>query len=541
MEGQIILGVVDSNYCCDHDDTSNIQYENRRSGILVESLFLFTQQYEKRRCTSYIRFLLASSASILLKSSLRWSSTGLFMSAGKSAAGPSGKKKIRNNQNNNNNNNNNSNDRKNKKPQQQQQQQTSKLSKKNENKAKAQEKKRPLPPWQIMSSEDTKENIQDEIQRRQDINKGNLPSNTPALTSTITGDVRASSLLLSPTERQLLNWKRFRPERDVESMRFQGAYLDGGGGGSSMPPSMGVPEVAFLGRSNVGKSSLLNRLSKMFTQATSLDTAVVGKTPGATASVNLYILERKQTMKPLMGFVDLPGFGYARLSKDTKESVETAAERYLGKRKELALGILLVDLRRIPSDDDRAVLAALYDMGVPIVVVATKKDKISSQNQILSQMEQVRVGLGLPYGQPLCISSKTGEGVKQLWSIIMDACEDRILELREKVEKGGKAAVVSDDDPESYGTIQLDEEGRFIEDDDQDDVMMEGYEWIQSFARHDNDNDSYERKGGRGAGLDEEALEKMRENEKRQAELNESQKVKNLKKVARKMEREGKL
>lgn len=451
----------------------------------------------------------------------QWSSkTELFMSAkGKSVGPRPGKKTARQK---------NTNDKK---------KQISKLSKKNDSVARPQEKKRPLPPWQIMSSDDTKENIQAEIQRRQDIRDGTRPPTTPTLSSTITGDIQASTLLLSPTERQLLNWKRFRPERDVESMSFQGAYLDGEGG-KSMPPSLGVPEVAFLGRSNVGKSSLLNRLSKMFTQATSLDSAVVGKTPGATASVNLYTLERKQTKKPLMGFVDLPGFGYAKLSKNTKESVENAAERYLGKRKELALGILLVDLRRIPSDDDRAVLAALYDMGVPIVVVATKKDKISSQNQLLSQMDQVRDGLGLPDGQPLCISSKTGEGVKQLWGIIMDACEERVLELREEIEKGIKAGAVSEEDPESYETIPLDEEGRFIEEEDQD-VEMEGYEWVQNFAYYDGDDD--EKKGRKNVGINEEARAKMKENEKRQAELNEAQKVKNLKKVARKMQREGKL
>jgi hypothetical protein len=127
-----------------------------------------------------------------------------------------------------------------------QQQPSSKISssKKNDDgmaRRRRQENKRPLPPWQVMSSQDTKDNIQAEIQRRQEIRQGNLPSNTPTLSSTITGDVQASSLLLSPTERQLLNWKRFRPERDVESMRFEGAYLDREGGRTSVPPSSGVP------------------------------------------------------------------------------------------------------------------------------------------------------------------------------------------------------------------------------------------------------------------------------------------------------------
>lgn len=399
--------------------------------------------------------------------------------------------------------------------------------------------KRPLPPWQIMSSQDAKQNIQAELQRRDDIQKGVLPSSAPAYSSTITGDVEASSSLLSTTDRMLLNWKRFRPERDVESMIFQGAYLDGEG--MTQPPSLGVPEVAFLGRSNVGKSSLLNRISKLFTQANRLDTAVVGKTPGATASVNVYTLEKKQSTKFLMGLVDLPGFGYAKLSKNTKESVENAAERYLGKRKELALGILLVDLRRIPSEDDRAVLAALYDMGIPILVVATKKDKMSSQNELIYQTNQVRDGLGLPDGQPLCVSSKTGEGVKQLWSIIMDACEERVEELRQELEEGVKKAVISEDDPEAYGNIQLDDEGNFLEDEEEDGIGMEGYEWVQSFQYYDDSVMTDQKKAKNKKSESEDAKDKMIENQKKQMEWNKSQKLKNLRKVAKKLQRDGEL
>ena len=116
------------------------------------------------------------------------------------------------------------------------------------------------------------------------------------------GDVDASSSLITATDRQLLKWKRFRPDRDIDSMTFEGAYL-----GMRLPPSLGVPEIAFLGRSNVGKSSLLNRLSKSATNASNLDTATVGKTPGATASVNLYSLQSKKKGKNVLAFADLPG------------------------------------------------------------------------------------------------------------------------------------------------------------------------------------------------------------------------------------------
>ena len=84
----------------------------------------------------------------------------------------------------------------------------------------------------------------------------------------------------------------------------------------------------------------------MPSDASAMEKARVGKMPGVMASVNLYSLQsRRKNNKSLLGFADLPGFGYAKLSKDVKESVEMAAETYLGKRRELALGILLVDIR----------------------------------------------------------------------------------------------------------------------------------------------------------------------------------------------------
>src|SRR3569623_845266 len=193
-----------------------------------------------------------------------------------------------------------------------------------------------------------------------------------------------------------------------------------------------------------GKSSLLNRLSKSSSTGTT-EQARVGKTPGATASVNLYALyEMKKQQTPqqqrnVLAFADLPGFGYAKLSKDTQESVQAAAEHYLSKRKELMLGILLVDLRRTPSDDDRAVLAALYDMGVPLIVVATKLDKISSQNERQRCLETIRVGLGLPENQPLAVSSVTGEGCRSLWRIILEACETGVKEFGAKYKEDVEA------------------------------------------------------------------------------------------------------
>lgn len=383
------------------------------------------------------------------------------------------------------------------------------------------------PPWQIMSEKDIKANIELEKHRRESIRNGEMSSSVTSLLPVKKGDINASSALIKPIDRQLYNWKRFS-DKEVLGMSFEGAYL-----GSNLPPRLGVPEVAFLGRSNVGKSSLLNCLGKKSPDFSA--TARVGQTPGATAAVNLYTLQSKSKRKPLIGFADLPGFGYAKLSKEVKEDVEKAAEIYLGKRKELSLGILLVDIRRVPSDDDRAVLAALYDMGIPIIVVATKKDKLKSENALSVALEEIRYGLGLPIGQPLCVSSATGENVKQLWSIIMDACEDKVLELKDKAEGGTDDSSTDVDDDDDY--IQLDDDGNFIEDDED---VNEGYEWIQEFAKHDTPfSVTNRRKLDKPKEISAESRQKMEENRKIQEAANEAMKLKHLKKKARQMERSG--
>ena len=290
---------------------------------------------------------------------------------------------------------------------------------------------------------------------------------------------------------------------------------------------MVTKEVAFLGRSNVGKSSLLNQLAP----AGIGDCARVGKTPGATASVNLYTLKDKMKDRNLLGMADLPGFGYAKLSRDRKEAVEVAAERYLGNRKELALGILLVDARREPSNDDRGVLAALYDLGVPLVVVATKIDKISS-SQRTQALETIRLGLGLPEGQPLPISSITREGVKMLWGIIMDACEERVDELKDQIESETNMSSNEND-----GFILLDENGNLIEEDDIP-SYDQGYEWLQNYETSLFGRDKSTKIPPK---LSEESLQKMKENEDKQASANSAMKLRNLKKRAKGLEKKGKI
>jgi GTP-binding protein len=398
------------------------------------------------------------------------------------------------------------------------------------------------PPWQVMSAKDSKKHVQSELERRDRI-KGGLEKPDSKVDKTSRADVSRSNVLFSESDRSLLCWRRFNPDQ-TGGMKYIGSYL-----GKQLPPPLGVPEVAFLGRSNVGKSSLLNRLTEAVVQQSGpADRARVGKTPGATAAVNLYAILGKSkgtgsarklsaaaaamAAKPVLGLADLPGFGYAKLSKDTKADVEAAAEKYLSSRKELALGVLLVDARRKPSADDRAVLAALYDMGVPIVVAATKVDKLGA-NALGPALEEVRDGLGLPEGQPLCLSSVTGEGTKDMWRILLDACETRVDELKKEAE--GKGAADDEDGDEEY----------FEDSDDLE--YSQGYDWIQSFEEddeyyaddYDENGDGYYDEEDNDDDVQSESRWKMKLNEERQATDNEALKLRNLRKAARRLERRG--
>ncbi|KAL3938518.1 MAG: hypothetical protein SGARI_001710 [Bacillariaceae sp.] len=286
---------------------------------------------------------------------------------------------------------------------------------------------------------------------------------SPAQLQEFQATFQRSTDFLSPADKSLLAWKPFALNTNSKhEVLFQGAFLN-----KQLPPRLGVPEVAFLGRSNVGKSSLLNKL------VNKSDLARVGKTPDSgKKKQNASYPESNK--KALLGLVDLPGFGYAKLDKQTKESVQETAERYLEKRDELALGVLLVDSRREPSVDDKAVLAALFDMGLPLIVVATKVDKFSSPQKVDEALDVINQELGLPEGQPLCISSVTGQGVKELWKIILEACEGRVEELRDTLEKGGS----SEDDDDVIIPSPKEQTEVEVFDDDADVAYSQGYDWV---------------------------------------------------------------
>ncbi len=168
----------------------------------------------------------------------------------------------------------------------------------------------------------------------------------------------------------------------------------------------GLPEVAFLGRSNVGKSSLLNSLLQRKALART------SNTPGRTQSINYFLVNEK------LYFVDLPGYGYAKVSKSMRSDWGAMAEEYLSQRRELALCIQLIDSRHNPTVLDLQLHEWLQFNNKHHVIVATKADKLSS-NQLQKQLREIEKDL--PESKILSYSSSSGKGRDTLWTEILKA------------------------------------------------------------------------------------------------------------------------
>lgn len=175
-----------------------------------------------------------------------------------------------------------------------------------------------------------------------------------------------------------------------------------------------APEVAFLGRSNVGKSSLINKL--LGSKA-----AKVSSTPGRTRAINFFALhegnENKHKMKPELIFADLPGYGYAKISKSISAEWPSFIEPYLQEREQLALCICLVDSNIPPQESDTVLITALRQMQRPHLVVATKTDKLSG-NTLVKSLAALKKAHGEERILP--VSSKSENGVKPLWPEILN-------------------------------------------------------------------------------------------------------------------------
>ena len=189
----------------------------------------------------------------------------------------------------------------------------------------------------------------------------------------------------------------------IRNVEFLGGMAEKGGW---RPPSE-LPEIAFAGRSNVGKSSLLNTLVRRRSFAR------VSRTPGRTREINFFRVNN--------GFVlvDLPGYGYARISKEKKSEWRPMIESYLKRTSQLRGIVLLLDIRREPSDDDRAMLDFLAHVEVPTIVALTKTDKLS-KNTARDRAAEISRALHLDAGQVIPFSAQTGEGRVELLEAIFE-------------------------------------------------------------------------------------------------------------------------
>ena len=189
-------------------------------------------------------------------------------------------------------------------------------------------------------------------------------------------------------------------------MRYAAQFLLSAMAAAQFPPP-GVPEIAFLGRSNVGKSSLLNAL-------VGEKAAKVSSTPGRTRAINFFaLLDPSQRQKLI--FADLPGYGYAKISKSISAEWPQFIEPYLADRETLALCVCLVDSNVPPRPSDRQLMDWLRAARRSFVVVATKVDRLSG-NQRTRSLAALRKGLEVD--EILPVSAKTAYGLRDLWSRI---------------------------------------------------------------------------------------------------------------------------
>ena len=185
-------------------------------------------------------------------------------------------------------------------------------------------------------------------------------------------------------------------------VRFLGSF-------PKSPPATGLPEIAFAGRSNVGKSSAINAILGRKAAAR------VSKTPGRTQAINLFEIDQR------LVFADLPGYGYAKVPDAVQDAWKGAIESYLAEREGLRLVVALVDSRLPPQKLDLALLAGLRASEIPHLVVGTKIDKLK-RNQRLRTTSRLRKGLGVAEGAFVTLSSPARAGVGEIWRRLDRAC-----------------------------------------------------------------------------------------------------------------------
>ena len=175
---------------------------------------------------------------------------------------------------------------------------------------------------------------------------------------------------------------------------------------TSKLPENTLPEVAFAGKSNVGKSSLINGLMNRKSYART------SQQPGKTQTINFYNINEE------IYFVDLPGYGYAKVSEAVQAKWGTMIERYLHTSEQLRLVFLLIDIRHEPSANDKHMYHWIVSQGFNPVIIATKLDKLK-RSQVPKHVKQIREGLDVTEGTPIVpFSAVSKQGRDEIWDLI---------------------------------------------------------------------------------------------------------------------------
>lgn len=187
----------------------------------------------------------------------------------------------------------------------------------------------------------------------------------------------------------------------VREVEFVGAIGEPG-----QSPPLSLPQIAIAGRSNVGKSSLINRLVER------KSIARTSKRPGRTREINFFRVDGRFLI------ADLPGYGFAKAPREIRERWGPLIETYLTTTPDLLGVILLIDARRSVTPDDREMIGYLADTGIPVLFVLTKTDKLNRAGR-RAALESLRESLGVDAEQTLATSAKTGAGLDTLWQSIV--------------------------------------------------------------------------------------------------------------------------
>lgn len=192
-------------------------------------------------------------------------------------------------------------------------------------------------------------------------------------------------------------------------MNFNKAEFDKAFGISQQLPISDKPEITFAGRSNVGKSSLLN---KLFNRK---NLARVSSVPGKTVTINFYNVDNQR-------FVDLPGYGYAKISKQERDRFGELMEGYFQSGRKISLVVQLIDMRHKPTADDYSMISFLEQMDIPFIVVLTKADKLKKK-EYASREQSIITELNNPVYPVIPFSSVTGQGVDEIKKLIEKALD----------------------------------------------------------------------------------------------------------------------